>query len=128
VGRSMTFIIETAERVAKLYKSNGRLLLYIGRVTVAGDNLIVTPCRNITNKQLRELVAWLLTGEALPPGPERWREGPDGWTTHVSVRVDIADAIAEIFAAEATAEEKTLAEAPPHAAKVVVIEDSEATR
>jgi hypothetical protein len=96
------FIIETAERDAKLYKSNGRLLLYVGRVTVSGDNLIVTPCRNITDKQLHELVAWLLTGEALPPGPERWREGPDGWTTHVSVRVDVDDAIAEIFA-EATA-------------------------
>ena len=36
--------------------------------------------------------------------PERWQEGPDGWfTTHVSVRVDIDDAIARVFA-DATAD------------------------
>jgi hypothetical protein len=82
-------VVASADKDAKLHQENGKLLMYVGRVTVATDKLAVTPCRNITDKQLRELVAWVRMGEAFPPEPGRWREGPDGWTTHVSVPVDI---------------------------------------
>jgi hypothetical protein len=58
----------------------------------------VTPCHNITDNQLRELSAWAQTGEALPPEPGRWREGPHGWTTRVSVPVDIDKAISGCLA------------------------------
>jgi hypothetical protein len=89
---SATIFIAPAEKDAKLYTHNGRLLMYIGRFTVDGEKVTVTPCRNITDRQLRYLVAWAPT---CSPEPEHWREGPDGWTTHVSVRVDLDDAIAQ---------------------------------
>jgi hypothetical protein len=60
---------------AKLHESNGKLLMYVGMI-VALSAVIVTPCRNITDKQLCELVAWVRTREPLPPEPKCWCEGP----------------------------------------------------
>jgi hypothetical protein len=96
----MMIIIKPPEKDAKLHEKNGQLLMYVGRVTVATDNLTVTPCRNITDKQLRELVAWVRTGKPLPPEPGRWREGPDGWTTHVSRPVDVDGTITRCVEAD----------------------------
>jgi hypothetical protein len=83
-----------AEGDAKVWEEGGTLYMYEGRLIVNGDTLMVSLCRNITDKQLRELVAWVRTGEAFPPERPRWSEGPDGWITHVSVAVDIDKAIA----------------------------------
>jgi hypothetical protein len=74
-------------------EEGGTLYTYVGRITVALLDTTVTPNRGITDKQLRELVAWLRTGEPLPPEPQGWREGPNGWTTHVSIPVDVDGAI-----------------------------------
>jgi hypothetical protein len=87
-------VVAPADRDTKLYEENGKLFMYEGRVTVTAGKVTVTPCRNLTDKQLRELVAWVRTGEAFPPERPRWSEGPEGWTTHVSVPVDIDKAIA----------------------------------
>lgn len=95
--------VAPADKDAKLHEDNGKLFMYVGRITVTTDNLTVTPCRNISEKQLRELVAWVRTGKALPPEPGRWRQGPNGWTTHVSVPVDGDEAIGRALKeAEAT--------------------------
>ncbi|MDT5052956.1 MAG: hypothetical protein QOF66_1322 [Mycobacterium sp.] len=96
----MMIVIKPAEKDAKLHEKNGQLLMYVGRVTVTTDELAVTPCRNITDKQLRELVAWVRTGKPLPPEPGRWREGPNGWITHVSVPVDIDGTITRCIEAD----------------------------
>jgi hypothetical protein len=50
---SRRIIIETAERDAKLYKSNGQLLLYIAKVVVNSDTVTMTPLRGITESDQR---------------------------------------------------------------------------
>jgi hypothetical protein len=84
-------IVKPPEKNAKLHTHNGVLLMYIGRVTVNGDTVTVVPCRGITDRDLKKLTM------AHPrPEPGRWTYGPDGWTSHCSVRVDIDDTIASI--------------------------------
>jgi hypothetical protein len=90
---SATIFIAPAEKDAKLYTHNGRLLMYIGRFTVDGEKVTVTPCRK--HHRPATPLPRRLGADLLPPEPEHWREGPDGWTTHVSVRVDLDDAIAQ---------------------------------
>jgi hypothetical protein len=92
--------VAPADKDAEIHARNGQLFMYVGRITVALETT-VTPCRNITDTQLRELVAWVRTGEPLPPEPPLWREEPNGWTTHVSEPVDIDAAIAVTLAESA---------------------------
>lgn len=97
---SRRIIIETAERDAKLYKRDGQLLLYVAKVVVNSDTVTMTPLRGITESDISGIVTdlrqRLLAGdELLSP---RWAEGPDGWfTSHVSARVDVDGAIAQIL-------------------------------
>jgi hypothetical protein len=93
-NRGRRVIIEPAEEDAKLYERDGRLLLYIGKVTVNDHAVKVVPCRGITEGELQILKwAWL----SAPISEDHWRHGPDGWTTHVSVPVDVDDAIAHLL-------------------------------
>src|SRR3982074_2811205 len=89
-------LVAPPEADAKIHEVDGKLVLYVSKLTVALLATTVTPCRNITDKQLRELVAW--AREAPSPEPERWRERPNGWVTYVSVPVDFDDAVARILA------------------------------
>jgi hypothetical protein len=88
-------VIKPPEKDAKVHERNGELLMYIGRVTMTDDTLTVVPCRGITDRNLQTLLdapVW-----ARRVRPEDWRYGPDGRTTHVSVRVDIDDTIDAIL-------------------------------
>jgi hypothetical protein len=36
-------VVASADKDAKLHEKNGKLLMYVGRITVSTDNLTVTP-------------------------------------------------------------------------------------
>jgi hypothetical protein len=90
----MTTTIEPAERDVVNHLLNGREYLYIGRITVNGDDLTVVPCRGITDRELCSLIR----ARKVLYGRDVWVEGPDGRTTYVSVPVDVDKAIEDILA------------------------------
>jgi hypothetical protein len=97
-GEAMTrIVIAPAEKDAKLTERDGQLLLYIGRVTMIDDTFTVVPCRGITDRNpqtLRDAPDW-----SRRTRPEEWRRGPDGWTTHVLVDIDVDETIARALEA-----------------------------
>jgi hypothetical protein len=88
-------VIEPPEKDAKVHERDGQLLMYIGKVTVGDDTVTVVPCRGITPRNM----ATLTTADSyLDATREHWFETPEGWTSHVSVPVDIDGTIARMLA------------------------------
>ena len=87
----MTTTIEPAEDDAGVYERDGKLLMYIGRVTIDGDTVTVVPCRGITERDMRNLRA---ASKSAPTPTCGGTNLASACTTHVSVRVDIDTVIA----------------------------------
>lgn len=81
----MEFDIRPAEGAAKVYRSGAQVLMYVGKVTINYGRLIVVPRRYISDEQLQKLLDAQNWAWRTQPGA--WRQGPDGWTTYVSLPV-----------------------------------------
>lgn len=81
----MRVVVEPVSGDTKVHRAGGKLLLYIGKVTVDHHgNVTITPRRNISAAHMDILVH---ANDHLPRTREYWVESPQGWTTYVSVPV-----------------------------------------
>jgi hypothetical protein len=79
------WLVARLEMDTSLCEKNVKLYQYIGRVTIEGDVVIVTPCRGISDRQLDRLkqAHQSLRGQSGWKQTRRWHS--------VLVRVDIDD-------------------------------------
>lgn len=79
----MRLILEPAQGRTEVLRSGGRVLIYVGKVVVAGDAARIYPCTDVNGEQMD----YLCGAHSQFPNPSLWRITWEGWTTHVYVPV-----------------------------------------
>src|SRR3954464_9383488 len=89
----MRVIVSPAQGKAKIYRRDGKVLMYIAKVTLKDRVVTITPRQHIPTEELEWLIRACSQGEADEPcEPEKWKHGPDGWVTHVSAALPYREA------------------------------------
>lgn len=81
----MQLIVEQPQGLAKVYRENGKTLMYIAQVILNAGTVTIAPRQHIPPEELEWLIRACTKGEGEDPcEPDKWELTPQGWVTHVS--------------------------------------------